>query len=166
MSSRNSKYEARVPAWVWLFTGAVAGAFVMFLFHLADVKSSIPQEKGEEKKTVIPNFTFDFYDKLQDSLDTSTPKETPQLEAAPISATYLVQVASFRSEANAEQLRARLIMMGLTNAYKREITLSTGDKGFQVLVGPLLNDGQVQQVKNKLQENKLDALVLSTPNQP
>src|SRR5690625_1944758 len=36
-AARRRQPKSQVPGWVWLFTGAVLGAFVSFLIYLADV---------------------------------------------------------------------------------------------------------------------------------
>jgi len=76
-----STYRSNVPAWVWLFTGAVLGAFVMFLVYLSGVPpqtSTIAAnfESGENESTGegakqedqnIPKPRFDFYQLLKES---------------------------------------------------------------------------------------------------
>lgn len=42
-SRSNPRFSSQVPGWVWLFTGSMIGAFVMFLIYLKDVPSQAPQ---------------------------------------------------------------------------------------------------------------------------
>ncbi|MGH1471783.1 MAG: SPOR domain-containing protein [Cellvibrionaceae bacterium] len=41
-NTRKKHHESTIPGWVWLFTGVILGAFVMFLFYLKDIP---PQPK-------------------------------------------------------------------------------------------------------------------------
>ena len=67
--------KRQVPAWVWLFTGAILGGFVMFLVHLSDLPptqsapmpvAAAPEPKPEKPKQ-IPKPRFDFYELLKES---------------------------------------------------------------------------------------------------
>jgi cell division protein FtsN len=68
-ASRSSrKPERQVPAWVWIFTGVVSGAFVMFLYHLATLRMNAPQAAVADKPAASTKADdnqsgprFDFY---------------------------------------------------------------------------------------------------------
>ncbi|MEE4248952.1 MAG: SPOR domain-containing protein [Alcanivoracaceae bacterium] len=67
--SRSRKPERQVPGWVWAFSGLVCGAFVMFLYHLASIRSDAPDMAGTKDNTAASVETetkqtgprFDFY---------------------------------------------------------------------------------------------------------
>ena len=64
--------KRQAPAWVWLFTGAIVGGFVMFLVHLSDIPSTqtpvaAGSEPEPEKTKQIPKPRFDFYELLKES---------------------------------------------------------------------------------------------------
>ena len=101
---------------------------------------------------------FEFYQMLPNSeVDTanvepykSTPKDQQPKH------TYVLQVGSFQSAADAEQLRARLILEGLPNVHSRKVTNSNGSIWYQVLTGPfdsrsLLNKAQDRLVRMNIQ---------------
>lgn len=67
--SRKRKPERQVAGWVWAFSGVVCGAFVMFLYHLASIRSDAPDMTGKADKTTAAEQgqakqtgpRFDFY---------------------------------------------------------------------------------------------------------
>ena len=161
------KAESQVPGWVWLFTGAVLGAFVMFLIHLSDVESNDdkPQKTVLEKieETSEKMIPITFYEKLKESTEFEFPQlnSKEKLEKAKLEpSSFLVQVASFKSAKDAEQLRVELIMLGLTEAHTRAAQIADNDTRHRVLVGPLSTKTQLEFTRKTLLDNKLEALVL------
>lgn len=163
---KSSASQPQVPAWVWVFTGAVLGAFVMFLIRLSEVETGgqspaeIVKKVEEASEKLIP---ITFYDKLKESTPIEAPAK-PRNETTPtkpkMDDIYLVQVASFSSNKDAEQLRVELIMLGLTDAHTKQATIASGDIRHRVMIGPISSRGELERTRKALADNKLDALVL------
>ena len=170
-TSRNH-YESRVPAWVWVFTGAVLGAFVMFLVHLTEIDSSSvspstndnTQAKTDSQKDER-SIPITFYEKLKESTDFDLPNiqfpEQNKEAATKQTTNYLIQVASFKSDKAAEQMRVELIMLGLTNAHTKQAEIAKGDTWHRVLVGPISSKKTLESTRKTLIDNEFhDAQIL------
>lgn len=166
---------SRVPAWVWLFTGAVLGAFIMFLMHLSDVKPSTDGDAGRQSNTekVPPKTTtqkprFDFYDLLKEN-EVPPPAVTPAQQQQKRNATppqeFLLQVASFKTADDAERLRAELILLNL-DAYTENAKIRNGETWHRVMVGPFSSTSKMSKARSILLSQRHEALVLKRKPQP
>ncbi len=155
-----------MPAWVWLFTGAVLGAFIMFLMRLSDVQNddvsdnSNIGEKQESGNTQKPR--FDFYDLLKETHIpvTEEPNSNAQ-SSAPSQAEqeFLLQVASFKSHDDADRLRAELILLNLS-AQTEQAKIRNGETWHRVIVGPFSSRSKLAKARSILLANRYEALVL------
>src|SRR5690606_4422303 len=113
--------SSKVPGWVWLFTGTILGAFITFLMRLSELQPQTPGTRpaptavapAEETKAPAK---YDFYKILRDTeVPVSNPRTagTSAPKPAAENVDYLLQVASFRSAAEAEQVRAELTLLNL-----------------------------------------------------
>lgn len=164
------RVEPRVPAWVWLFTGAVLGAFIMFLMRLADMAPTATEEKQKVNKASTAKTQpseqkprFDFYDLLKEA-NVPTPRPSPASQGdkpttqAP-ETEYVLQVASFKSKEDAEALRAQLILLNL-EATVQDATVRNGETWYRVLAGPYQSRSRMSKARSTLISNKYEALVL------
>ncbi|MFL0804991.1 MAG: SPOR domain-containing protein [Agarilytica sp.] len=160
-----TKESARIPAWVWLFTGAILGAFVMFLLHLSEVS---PQDTSYKDQKPIQQIEkqkprFDFYELLKESdipiLTESESDANEQPTQSGPEVEYLLQVASFKSKEDAEQLRAQLLLLNLT-AYTENAKIRNGETWHRVLVGPFKSKSKLSKARSTLLSNHHEALVL------
>ncbi len=159
-----TKEPARIPAWVWLFTGAILGAFVMFLLHLSEVS---PRDSGNETQkadqTEKQKPRFDFYELLKESdipiLTESESGANEQSQQNGPEVEYLLQVASFKSKEDAEQLRAQLLLLNLA-AYTENAKIRNGETWHRVLVGPFKSKSKLSKARSTLLSNRHEALVL------
>ncbi len=163
-----------VPGWAWLAVGCGLGAFAMFLASLKPVPAP-PQAPGASAPTQAPEAPvatpaqevqkprYDFYRLLketQPSLPTREPTTKPATDAsAPDTSQYLLQVASYKTPEEAENLRAKLLLLNL-NARVEKVTLRNADLWHRVLIGPIKSSQELQKTRAILQENHYDALVL------
>lgn len=163
--AKRYREESKVPAWVWLFTGAVLGAFIMFLMHLSDIETPQTSEntidvESKENKRQTPR--FDFYDLLKETKipTTSSAAETLLNEGETVhEESFILQVASFKSSSDAEQLRAELILLNL-DAFTQEAKIRNGETWHRVLVGPFQSKSKLAKARSTLLTNKHEALVL------
>ncbi|MCB1984136.1 MAG: SPOR domain-containing protein [Burkholderiales bacterium] len=83
--------------------------------------------------------------------------ETRQVEPVSIAAdTYYLQVGSFRSTADADNLKARLALLGVV-ASVQSADLSEKGIWYRVRVGPFTQKARVDQVHTTLRENGIEA---------
>jgi len=159
------------PGWVWLFTGAVLGAFIMFLIGLSEMRK-YPEDpvvtatrasiSETQTKTAVPK--FDFYDMLRETKVTVPEAAAPSIkeERVPVISSnmeYVVQVASFRNREDAEQVRAELILLNL-EANVEGAKVRNGEIWYRVLVGPFESRSKVAKARSTLLANSHEALIL------
>ena len=187
--SRNRKPERQVPGWVWAFSGLVCGAFVMFLYHLASIRSAAPDVAGkaaevvaaEEAETKQTGPRFDFYAVLP-KMEVIIPKgedepapsrRTPQAQAEGDSTSvapdnvaavsrqeqYLLQAGSFRRSDDADRRRGELILHGLS-ARVQPVSMGNGDTWYRVMVGPFENANAAHRAQDKLASAGIETLAI------
>lgn len=167
--------EPRIPAWVWLFTGAVLGAFVMFLMRLSEVspgQASPPEpevagersgkQDGGNEKDEKQTPRFDFYDLLKETkveVPEFSRDQKKQAATTEEPLEFILQVASFKSDNDAEQLRAELILLNL-EARTERAKIRNGETWHRVLVGPFTSRSKLAKARSTLISNRHEALVL------
>lgn len=163
-SNRNSHNGSNIPGWVWLFTGTVLGAFIMFLVHLSDAQDK-PRTNAKNTNTLDDNesIQFDFYEILKNAkvdvghssnTTSSSAKNKPDEKME-----YLLQVASFKSIKDAEQLRAELILLNLP-ATTEMANIRNGETWHRVIVGPYTSHSKLASARSTLVSNRYEALML------
>jgi len=78
--------------------------------------------------------------------------------AAPENARYLLQVGSFRDMDDAEQLKARLALLGVV-ARVQSVTVNDAT-WHRVRVGPVNSAREADEMRNRLADNGIDSLVM------
>lgn len=175
-SRRRTPPKRELPAWLWLFVGSILGAFVTFLIYLwgiapppssgAKTKPEVAKTQPAEPKTPKPR--FDFYKLLQESEvivpATEAPRvieEKPGAPADPVAETmeYILQVGSFSNRADADRLRAQLIMLNL-DARIEQVSIRNGEIWHRVMVGPFTDQTRLNTARSTLVNNQYNALML------
>ena len=184
---KKSKHKSNVPAWVWLFTGSVLGAFVMFLFYLTGIPpqpgsenlkdilptivESVPDFKKEEatakskvendeEKQQQPRFTF--YKQLEnEQFEVDDKPLDPQRLARKQNMEYIIQVASYRSAESADRLRAQLILLNF-NAWVETRDTRNLERFYLVKVGPFGTSAKRDRARSTLYENGFDDILVLT----
>jgi len=181
-ASRGSK---GTPAWMWLFTGILIG---LGLAYYLWAKGYIPApelvqpqagdtsqrrsepaiadelSKDEAKQEKSP---YDFFTVLpemevvvpeQELKDSSGGQSRmPQTDTE----NYLLQVGSFRQAGDAEQMKARLALLGMT-AKIQSVNVNNAT-WHRVRVGPVTGARQADELRSRLANNGIDSLVMKTP---
>lgn len=103
---------------------------------------------------------FEFYDMLKKS-----EVEAPQVDAykstpkdAASEHKYLLQAGSFKSKADAERMRAQLILLGLPNVHTNTSTSKDGTLWYRVRVGPFENRSRLSKAYDKLVQQNIQPL--------
>lgn len=178
MSKRKSRAQAsrkkttrQIPGWLWLLTGMIVGAFVMFIVHLSELKKTqtAPTEtaseptpsaqKKDEKEEKVFTPVFEFYESLKKDQVEIPDYAPPKEEDIQITHEFFLQVASFRRESDAESARARLILMNL-NANIEPSKLQSGATTYRVIVGPYTSKSKLAKARQTLVSNGFEYLTL------
>ena len=172
------------PPWIWAVTGLLAGLFVAFLVFLQmqpagevlveepralDIPTETEAHDVRKQKPAPvpppPKPRFDFYNLLpemevivQDEEIKGTPsKEGVKRVEQP--GTYLLQAGSFRSHTQADQLRAKLALLGLETSIQ-SVSVNSKQAWHRVRVGPFLNLSDLNQARSLLKKNGIDAILI------
>ena len=158
-SQRNStERKSSFPAF---FSGLVVGALGMhFLPLLLENNNSLPGSIPQDTKNIVtPDFQFpNILKGTEITVPESKPEPNPEANVS-----YLLQVASFKNQRDAESLRVRLLLLNL-KAFVEPFDTNAGDNWHRVLVGPFENESKTISARTKLAENDLDALLLKRKN--
>jgi cell division protein FtsN len=178
-----SSSKSQVPAWVWLFTGSVLGAFVMFLVYLAGVPpqpsaiggglegvtEAIQEARPDASATdstedEVPQPRFDFYQLLKESEVVVKPEPIPEAvarraEREAESIEYILQVGSFKNSGDADRLRAQLLLLNL-DARVETVRVRNAETWHRVLVGPFRNQTSMAKARGTLADNQMNSLLL------
>lgn len=139
----------------------------MFLMHLSDVRpeegsqNSKALTKNEKEKSNEQKPRFDFYELLKEN-EVPLPKSNEKDAAAQApkeKQEFLLQVASFKSADDAEQLRAELILLNL-DAYTENAKIRNGETWHRVMVGPFTSTSKLSKARSTLLSHRHEALVL------
>jgi cell division protein FtsN len=179
---RRTTRRQPAPPWVWSVAGLVVGLLVAFLVFLQmrpqqSVKREepIPLEtprknespKPSKKKALPPppKPRFDFYNLLpemevivpdEDIQGTPMPEGVKQVEKP---GTYLLQAGSFRNHKQAEQLRAKLALLGLETSVQT-VSVDSRQAWHRVRVGPFNNLRDLNEARALLKKNGVDAILI------
>ncbi len=170
------------PPWIWAITGLSAGLLVAFLVFLqmrpkpapaVPQALSVPPTRDSHKAPPAtpraaappPRPRFDFYNLLPE-MEVVVPDE--QIQGEPLQpgvkqveapGTYLLQAGSFRSRQQADQLRAKLALLGLeTNV--QTVSVDNSQTWHRVRVGPFSNLQELNDARALLLKNGVDAILI------
>ncbi|GAA6166891.1 SPOR domain-containing protein [Sessilibacter corallicola] len=176
-----SKPERKLSGWVWLLSGAVIGAFAMFLVYLSGLAPTPSQSPNPPAKTVersnnngqqnkpeevaVPKPRLEFYQLLKESeVEVPEPTTTENQNSGSLANNqqYLLQAGSFQKLSDADRMRAQLILMNLDAAIE-DVTLDNKQVWHRVVVGPFDNRSQMSAARATLVSNDISPLVLKRP---
>ena len=162
--------------------GLIVGLFVAFLVFLQmrpqqPESQTIPLDKPAERDTrdvrkpkekpipPPPKPRFDFYNLLpemevivpeQEIEGTPTREGVKQVEKP---GTYLLQAGSFRNHQQADQLRAKLALLGLETSIQ-SVSIDSKQAWHRVRVGPFKNLRDLNAARSLLKKNGVDAILI------
>lgn len=171
------------PAWLWLLSGVLIG---LGLAYYLWSKGFIPQpqpEPAQAEESATPAIDaggdevapaarqpgkspYDFFTVLpemevvvpeQELSGRTRPEEAPTTPADD-TGNYILQVGSFRESSDAEQLRARLALLGIT-ARTQSVTVNDAT-WHRVRVGPVSGVRQADEMRKQLADNGIESLVM------
>jgi cell division protein FtsN len=155
-----------IPGWVWFITGLAAGIFISFLAYLGKIVPSDPQTTGlivipkAEPDQIVEEMQFDFYDLFPRSVVPIVEEyNTEDLRAESEGHfAYLLQAGSFPHPDDADQLRAKLILLGM-EVFVKKIKID-GKKWYRVMVGPIATDLELNRTQDRLAEAEIESIPL------
>lgn len=182
MAKKTSPGSAPLPGWVWMVTGLMIGLFVAFLVHLKDNYTAVtiepPAEKAKpqqrdaravrktEQDAVPPpeRTRFDFYTILPE-MEIAIPDD--EIESEPASSNpalkqpgkFVLQAGSFKTVDQAESMKASLALLGI-EAQIQSVTINNNESWHRVRLGPYDNIADLNRVRARLRQNKIDAILL------
>ena len=177
------------PAWMWLFTGILIGlGLAWYLFakgYIPAVQIEQPvagdASNGQRPEPAIADGIspaeveqdkphYDFFTVLPE-MKVDMPEQNPDQDSGQASSqaaekdsgtgTYLLQVGSFKQTGDAEQLKARLALMGIV---ARIQTVNVNKATWhRVRIGPVSGIRKADELRNQLADNGIDSLVMKNP---
>lgn len=187
-ATRGGAEDGGVPFWAWLGLGVAIGVGLSALALYQDwvpalrgsegpspnprAAAAQPSEAGvaQEPAARAPDggrASFDFYQILPE-MEVVVPDREIAAQAAagtaldptpaPVGGALYLQAGSFRSQADAEQLKARLALSG-ERASVVPVTIN-GVAWFRVRVGPYTDPRALDHAKRQLAANGIDAIAL------
>jgi cell division protein FtsN len=187
------RHKQATPAPVWFLAGLALGlgaALAVHLYHVEFAPRVSPAVATKPAPTAPTNSKppasdnrprFEFY-KILPEMEVVVPEEeeralTAQPPRPPASTTpspapqqpeptkdrYLLQVASFPRHADADRLKAQLALLGL-QATIQTVEIHGGQTWHRVRVGPFSNRDEIASVRQRLQANGIEAVLLKLSN--
>lgn len=178
-----SRGRQGAPAWLWLLGGVLIGlGLAWYLFGKGYIPQPPPEMAEEPPATaaeppasaeeLVPRGKdskrqqYDFFTVLPEMEvvvpeQELTAKAQPESAAAPTRADgerYLLQVGSFRDMNDADQLKARLALLGVV-ARVQQVTVNDAT-WHRVRVGPVASAREADEMRNRLADNGIDSLVM------
>jgi cell division protein FtsN len=174
---QRSSHQASMPGWVWGAFGLTVGLSVAAAIYVKDreTQSGRPVathvEPTPEPVTAAPDNEipqapeprFKFYDMLP-NFEVVIPEEGTVVrndsQPAPLDTPgiYVLQAGSFSSHTDADRMKARLAMLGITSRIQK---VSIDDKDYhRVRIGPVDSLNQVNTLRGQLREASVDIMVI------
>ena len=180
--SRKRKSSSRrtrsVPGWAWLLAGLAVGLSIAFFTSLKDrAERTPPPPLSGAKTTPAPKAgqaaanaktddkkdkpRFDFYTILPE-MEVVVPEVRDKSgKTAPVDkpGTYFLQAGSFRSFAEADNLKAQLALLGVESRIDT-VTVNNTDTWHRVRVGPYQDLRELNKIRTRLLNNNITAILL------
>jgi len=169
----SSRRRQPTPGWVWLLAGLAIGLSITLFTFMKDRTATPPpvvsapqavhpksdSTKAEDNKTGKPK--FDFYTILPEMEVIVPDKRNKAGQSAPIDkpGIYILQVASFRSFAEADNLKARLALLGVESKIET-VTVNNSDTWHRVRVGPTQDLRELNKIRTRLLNNNINPILL------
>lgn len=179
-----SRGRSGTPASLWLFTGIFIGlGLSWFLFargYFPYTERPQPEQSGpisldgseplvEGLETDEPDKPrYDFFTVLPE-MEVIVPEEELNVRSQPDAASaagngsteYLLQVGSFQRSGDAEEMKARLALLGIV-AKVQSVTVNDAT-WHRVRIGPVAGARAADDLRRQLTENGIDSLVMQNP---
>jgi len=127
-------------------------------------QATLAETTPEQENVSAPPLKFDFYDELPSrKLSVSEyVAEEQTLEQPGVqdeNSVFILQVGSFKQLEAADQVKAQLALIGVTADIQR-VVINGQDTLYRVRVGPYSDQQKLNDARLRLQENKLEFMLL------
>ena len=169
--SKAPKRGGGVPGPVWFIAGLALGVILTVLYRVG-TPQAVQQElaRNAPAPATIAAATeptkFDFYGMLEDfqvvvpgQMKPEAKPPTGTAPAATAATIYVLQVGAFRTEPEADKLRAQLALLGVEAKIQKNV-VDDKDTWFRVRVGPIKDDAEFARIRARLDENKIKFMTL------
>jgi len=168
-----------IPGWVWLVAGLALGLFITLIVHLvkiapqaakvrelaaAEAKTKeVTEKKKKAEQAHKDKKRYEFYTMLSQE-KVEVPKDLEAVPDAPAYYQFMLQTGAFNSVADADRVRADLIMQG----FEAQIRSSTSDKGtvHRIVVGPFPNRSKMAKARSLLIAKGVATMMVNAPKLP
>ena len=174
-SLRGAKKKSNNKVWSpWLVF--LAGVFLGVLIIPLSKLSEISNEQNlarinnnltdlSDDKQSIPQFNFYTLLKEAEVMVAETPKITMfSSKENNSNDIFLLQTGSFRTEAEADNLRAQLLLLNLNTVIEKVIS-NKNEAWHRVIVGPFSNPSALAEAKKILADHRIESLLLKRKSQ-
>lgn len=177
------KTSGGIPAWFWLLGGILIGLGIaivlMFRGYLPELKQHVLSDEAEVSGKDEPALVvdegrdspkpkkprYDFFTVLPE-MEVVVPDQELSRKAEPETSavtgttqdSYILQVGSFQSASDAEQMKARLALLGSV-ADVQTVTVN-GKTWHRVRIGPYKGARKADEMRRLLSDNQIDTLVM------
>lgn len=186
-TKKKPRPSTKVGLWRWMLITALVIGFAVFLTYLKINASKHPadtppiasgkdagkaaknkeiaaaKQDAKNKKAEPDQPHFDFYTVLPNKEAVVPDHEiSTRLREERLGKTkegkYIMQAGSYKAFNDADQLKAKLALMGIES--KVEKTKVGETEWYRVKIGPYAQMGSIDQTKKRLKDNGIDAIVL------
>lgn len=184
-TSRKKQQDKSIPGWVWFVAGLTVGLLIAFLVYI-DANAPINErffsqpshtkksERKEEKSSLasstrntLKQLKYEFYTLLPESEVVIPEHELSERiermkkgKGHKKPEDYLLQAGSFKTQTQAESLKAKLALAGIESNIQ---TVSIGDDTwFRVRIGPFHNLVEISETRSRLREQNINVILVKT----
>ena len=174
-SLRGAKKKSNNKVWSpWLvfLAGVFLGVLIIPLFKLSEISNERNPARTNNNLTDLsgdkqnkPQFNFYTLLKEAEVMVTETPKITTfSSKENNSNDIFLLQTGSFRTEAEADNLRAQLLLLNLNTVIEKVIS-NKNEAWHRVIVGPFSNPSALAEAKKILADHRIESLLLKRKSQ-
>ena len=170
--------QAFLPFIAGVIAGLILTALVFFQTQQNNTQNEVendleveisPREDEVNLKTLLtdqtPEPTFEFYEILPDqeirvpSWNETEQVKLPEQPTDPVSGVYVLQVGAYREMAAADEVKARLALLGI-NADIQRVVINGQDVFHRVRAGPYRTPQKLKDAQSRLLNNDLQFKLL------
>lgn len=178
LSGRDYKHGSRSPLqplekYRQFLYGLACGLVVAFVVYISDFRQKAPAEETPAPRAQVKSGTepeddqssgqYDFYDMLP-KFEVVVPEKERDVRgsfpAAPVTrpGVYVLQAGSYRSQPEAERVRAQLAKQGIESTVQRVAV--DADVWHRVRIGPISDLAVLNATRDSLRRADVDAIVV------
>jgi cell division protein FtsN len=169
---RTHQRPAQNNGWAWLLFGVVLGGVLGSVGYIKWYESRphvLPPAIAEKKKEIIPKPTYDFYTLLPEvkvepprspASEPIAPKAVAEANTPASPSHYRLQLASFKSFHEADAMKARMALSGLTVEIQ-SVTLDNGTTWYRVQTPTLASQQEALKLQSSLKAESIQSVVVA-----